>query len=133
VHKITFIKDNKEELDKAKQALAIRANLIHFLDAVWVHNFILKFLDDKVNINVLPIHDCFGVIMSDIENLNKYVRLALKSFFEDKNNLYKLLIQLEHGKKMEKKRKLELEKASKFLIGDLQISLEGTSYLIFPG
>ena len=134
-HQISFIKQDLEKIDEKQQALAVKANLIHFLDSLWIYMLVLKYVELKQNINILPIHDCFGVLMHDIVNLNTNIREVLTIFFQDRENLLKLLLQLERHKlnKLSKEDKEYIEKINTQYIGNLKINLSNSYYLIFPG
>jgi DNA-directed RNA polymerase len=122
----------KNTIDVDKQTLAIKANLVHNLDAVWIHNFIINIADNSAFNGVLPIHDCFGVTMNNIEILNINVRKVLTEFFSQRENLYSLLWQLEKANN-KKNQKIYSKKKVKELIGKLEINLDNSQYLIFPG
>lgn len=131
--KVTFKYPDKEKIDKSKQVMAFKANLIHHLDSLWIHNLVNVL--GKQNINVLTIHDCFGVQMKNIETLNKEARSVLTNIFNNRENLLNLLLQLEKAKntKLQKKTLEEYKGKSADLIGNLQINLDNAFYLIFPG
>lgn len=115
-------------MDTHAQVLAVRANLIHNLDAVWLHNSIMRIKQEPNFAGVLLIHDCFGVLMKDILALNIHVRKALANFFSDKENLYKLALNLARDTSNKPERSLIENK-----LGDLQVNLQDSFYLIFPG
>ena len=89
----TFFNIDKKLIDGRKQVLAFKANLIHHLDAVWVHSTLLKLFENANFGGICVVHDCFGVNFEDIEILNKTVRLVLIEFFKN-NNAYALLYNL---------------------------------------
>ena len=51
-------------MNKQKQKNAIIPNIIHTLDSSYLYNIILDF--NKLNKNVISIHDCFGTHPNDM-------------------------------------------------------------------
>lgn len=130
---ITYSMRKANTIDVAKQSLAIKANLIHNLDAIWIHNFIMRVSEIKDFAGVLPIHDCFGVLMKDICTLNIHVRKALYEFFHDRENLYRLLLQLQTTQAVTVTDKQNIHAECEKILGKLELNLHNSLYLIFPG
>ena len=116
------------KIDEKQQKIAILPNLVHHLDAIWMHGVIHKLTPFHVELFV--IHDCFGVSMGNPGILNKFVRESLYEFFQNRDNIYQLLLQL-HEQKTEIP--LEVKQELDNLIGKLEINLKDAFYLIFPG
>jgi len=93
----TFLNVNNAEIDSEKQSLAFKANIIHHLDAMWIHSCLNKLSEIKEFSGICPIHDCFGVCFDDVSILNKVVRECLVEFFKQ-DNAYFLLYNLERSK-----------------------------------
>jgi hypothetical protein len=142
--KYTFINVDYKKVDNAKQTLAFKANIIHHLDAMWVHSCLNQLSKIDGFGGICVIHDCFGVSFDDINILNKIVRKCLVEFFQ-KDNPYQLLYSLNKSK-YDKKYKLTIEEENKIrnLLKEYNMNaiehrnkilynLEFSYYLIFPG
>ena len=146
--KYTYLNIDKKYIDARKQVLAFKANLIHHLDAVWVHSTLLKVFESENFGGICVVHDCFGVNFDDIEILNKTVRLVLIEFFKN-NNAYALLYHLNklkynvnYDKNNISYEEKEIEDASLKKLASLGLQnnidrilqdLDLAYYLIFPG
>jgi DNA-directed RNA polymerase len=146
--KYTYLNIDKKHIDARKQVLAFKANLIHHLDAVWVHSTLLKLFESENFGGICVVHDCFGVNFDDIEILNKTVRLVLIEFFKN-NNAYALLYHLNkikynvnYDKNNISYEEKEIEDASLKKLASLGLKnnidrilqdLDLAYYLIFPG
>jgi hypothetical protein len=141
--KYTFINVDYNKVDKKKQALAFKANIIHHLDAMWIHASLQKLSKIENFGSICVVHDCFGVGFDDIVTLNKVVRECLIDFFKT-NNLYLLLYNLERSKhnkdfklnKKDEQKILDLLKNKHIVLNDnmkMLEDLEFAYYLIFPG
>jgi len=89
---VTFSVLDRNKLDLKKQGIAIKANLIHHIDSLWVFSTLFKSLDLDLNLGV--IHDSFGTHSSYVEELNYILKLSLKELFNDKEQIWRFLRSL---------------------------------------
>ena len=122
---LTFIKNKKGTIDGSKQALSIKANLIHHLDAIWVHTTAIK-MGKELNV----IHDCFGVLMTDVDELNIVVREVLFELFKNESNFMNLILSL-GGEESDEQIQQQIKSIKKNFV-DSEIDLKQAFYLIFP-
>jgi hypothetical protein len=142
--KYTFLNIDYNKVDKKQQSLAFKANIIHHLDAMWIHGCLDKLSKVKDFGGIFVVHDCFGVGFDDIQTLNKIVRKCLIEFFSQ-DNTYKLLYNIKRSKyqkdyRLSMKEEEEIKNITKEIESKygnsrdkIMQDLEYAYYLIFPG
>ena len=125
-HQLTLKKNVKGTIDSRKQAVAIKANLIHHLDGMWIHNVILNIIKNKIKTNILVIHDCFGLPMSNIDYLRSLILESLEHLFKNEKNIEELVLQLIPSNKSISQSLLKKWRSRKIF------NLNKCLYLIFP-
>jgi hypothetical protein len=76
---------NTNKIDKRKQVHAIIPNIIHSFDASHLINLLNHYI--KSDIDVLPVHDCFGTHPNDMDNLASEVRKQFILLYSNQNFL----------------------------------------------
>lgn len=82
-----FINKVLPNIDKQKTKQSITANLVHSLDADILHHVI-----HDIDCNICTIHDCYAVLLCDIDLLKDLLKNSIIKIFLDDNLsiLYKL-------------------------------------------
>ncbi len=123
------------KIDKVKYLQAIRANLIHSLDSLWVYSYIWNLISNNLNLNIAVIHDCYATDLKNVEIMNFYLRKTLMDLFKNENLLWNFL----HGVLTQvtnfndiKNLKIEDLLVSKDEQIKLVKDIENSFYLVFP-
>jgi len=121
------------ELDLKQHVRALKANLIHHLDCLWLYNYISLIYKRNKAFNIALIHDCSATDLNSINEMNLVLREVLIELFRDEKALWKflhkLLIDLAADKNYIDELQNDLKQVEKkFIIEDLRESF----YLLFP-
>ena len=77
-----FINKVLPDIDKQKTKQSITANLVHSLDADILHHVIYD-----IHCNICTIHDCYAVLLCDIDLLKDLLKNSIIKIFLDDQNL----------------------------------------------
>jgi DNA-directed RNA polymerase len=104
-------------LNKKKLMTSIMPNLIHSLDACNIHLLIKNVLDNKLNIPIYTIHDCFASTPNNMASLERLIKLTfLEIYFK--------------GEYLEKMHNNILEQIKSFIKEDI-IQKDGKNYISY--
>jgi DNA-directed RNA polymerase len=76
-----------KKIDTIANKTAFMPNFIHSLDSANIYLLINDLIDNKININLFTIHDCFASTPESMELVNIQVRLAFSKMYFDQDYL----------------------------------------------
>jgi DNA-dependent RNA polymerase len=126
---------DKNQLNKEEYVRAIKANLIHHLDSLWVYSFLYKCYEKNILDNIAIVHDCYSTDLVSVEQMNLVLRETLIELFRDENLLWKFLhktLSVVIGLKEEDYSKLNLLLITKEQQNKVISELKDSLYLLFP-
>ena len=81
--------DNKEIINEIKQVNSFIPNFIHSMDASNIVILVKKVTELNLNLNIITIHDCFGIHANQAELLSYLVKESFISIYGKKDCINK--------------------------------------------
>jgi len=79
-----------EQYDYAAIERGLMANLIHSLDSSNIHMLVKKIIDDKLELNLYTIHDCFASTSGEMAIIEKLIREVFANIYFSKDYVSRL-------------------------------------------
>jgi len=125
---------SKGLVDNEKQLLALKANLIHTLDALWLH--LTAIHCEKLGVkDLIPLFDCLGCQFGDIDKVLYSFKYALGAVFSNKEQFLNILINIKKSQNngiCTNEEKFRLKQLVEGYSHELNIDFLNLDYVVFP-